>query len=458
MQFLTKLRPRMNQVNQSLKVAIVGSGPAGCYAAAALLKSFTEINIDIYDRLFSPYGLVRSGVAPDHSKIKNVQAQFEKTLSDPRCRFMGNVDIGKDIAFSELHKLYSAVILTHGADSDRKLNLTGEDLSGSYTATEFVAWYNCHPEFADRHFNFSTKRAAIIGQGNVAIDVARILVKPVEQLALTDIGTHAVKALSNSTIEDIYVIGRRGPVQAAFTDKELKELGEISDCEVVIDKSVLELSDIDKQELEQTDKVKRSNFRVLNELAEMPSRSAKRRLHLIFFRSPVEISGNGKVENLKLEKNTLTGSVGNQKASGSGVFEDLPVDLIFRSVGYLGNQIPGLPFDSNRGVYPNERGRVLGADGEHLQGVYTAGWIKRGPSGVIGTNKACSVETVNSIVEDGLTPSNGDVDELIKQKGLRVITFADWRKLDAEEIRRGVEKGKEREKFVSVEDVFAFLS
>lgn len=442
-----------------VKVAIVGSGPAGCYAAAALLKTFSEIKIDIFDKLFSPYGLVRSGVAPDHSKIKNVQNLFEKTLSDSRCRFFGNVEIGKQITLAELRDYYSAVILTHGAESDRKLGVEGEELTGSHTATEFVAWYNCHPGFKNKNFNLNTaKNIAIIGQGNVAVDVARILAKPVSELEHTDIGIHAIRALKSSAVTNIYVIGRRGPVQAAFTDKELKELGEIPGCDLLIDKNISKLTETDKAELESADKVKRSNFRILSEFAEKNDTGAKRKLHLLFLSSPVEIIGDDKVKSLKLEKNTLIGEPGNQKASGTGVFEELDIDLLFRSVGYLGKGIEGIPFDSKKGVYRNNLGRVQDESGNQIKGLYCAGWIKRGPSGVIGTNKACSVETVNSIIEDGLGPVDKEIDALVKQKELRAISFADWQKIDAEELRRGAEKGKEREKFVEIEEVFILLS
>jgi len=436
----------------SKKIAIIGSGPAGCYAASALIKS--NIESDVFDRLAFPYGLVRTGVAPDHSKIKKVTSLFYKTLSNPLCRFFGNVEIGKDLTVAQLQKMYSAVIFAHGAERDRKLNIEGEQLAGSFTATEFVGWYNSHPDFQDRKFNFNAKNVAIIGQGNVAVDVARILAKPVSKLEPTDISIQATKELKTSKIENIYVIGRRGPVQAAFTDKELKELGQIPNCDLIIKKEDLELSDVDKEELEKADKVKRSNFSLLEEFSKKPSKNSKKKLYLVFYKSPKEFLGNNKVEQINLELNELVGQAGEQKSRGTAQFELLDVDMVFRSIGYQGKGIEGLPF--KWGKYINTAGRIEDENQKQLKGLYCAGWIKRGPSGVIGTNKACSVETVKSLIEDldSLPEASGEISEVINK---RIVTLADWEKLDKAELELGKKEGKERVKFGSNAQALGFL-
>ncbi len=434
------------------KIAIIGSGPAGCYAASSLIKS--NIEIDVFERLVFPFGLVRSGVAPDHQKIKKVNSLFYKTLSHPLCRLIANVEVGKDISINKLLEYYSAVILSHGAEHDRKLNIEGESLLGSYTATEFVGWYNSHPDFQNREFNFNIKNVAVIGQGNVAIDVARILAKPVSELEPTDISVKTINDLKQSKIENIYVIGRRGPVQAAFTDKELKELGQIPNCDLVIKKEDLKLSDTDKKELEIADKVKRSNFLLLEEFSNKPIGNSKKKLHLVFYKSPVEFIGSEKIEKIKLETNKLEGSPGKQKSIGQGEYEELDVDIVFTSIGYLGKPIEALPF--KWGKYLNIDGRIVDENEKTIKGLYCSGWIKRGPSGVIGTNKACSVETVKSLIEDleTLPDAKGDILDVIDK---RVVSLSDWGKIDQRELELGKERGKERLKFLSNEEALEFL-
>lgn len=448
--------------SRPLRVAIVGSGPAGFYAAGALGKSGFEVQVDLFDALPVPFGLVRSGVAPDHAKIKSVTKQYVKIAESDYCSFYGNVRVGTDISVEELKTFYDAVILAHGAESDRSLGIPGEELAQSRTATEFVGWYNCHPSFKNLEFDLSVKKVAIIGQGNVAVDVARILAKPVEQLKSTDIAQHSLDALEESKVEEIYMIGRRGPVQGAFTDKELRELGEIPNCDVIVRKEDLELSPSELEELEQAEKVRRNNYRILQEFSEKPVSDAKRKLFIVFLRSPISILGTDRVEGLELEINRLVGESGARKAQGTGKTERLDCDLVFRSVGYRGVGLEGVPFDERAGTYVNDKGRVL-RDGAVEKGVYVAGWIKRGPSGVIGTNKADSVETVKCLIEDveSLEPSEvretPALIELLKKRGVRVITYEDWLNIDTLEVARGQERGKEREKFISIEEVVAAL-
>ncbi|PIQ23829.1 NADP oxidoreductase [bacterium (Candidatus Blackallbacteria) CG17_big_fil_post_rev_8_21_14_2_50_48_46] len=441
-----------------LRVAIIGAGPSGFYAAEALFKSDKTLTVDMYEKLPVPFGLVRSGVAPDHQKIKNVTKVYEKIASNPAFQFFGNVTIGKDITVEELKTFYDALIFTSGASSDRRLGIPGEDLAGSHTATEFVAWYNGHPEYRDRVFDLSQETAVIIGQGNVAIDVCRILSKSVDELKKTDIAKHALEALAESKIKDIYMIGRRGPAQAAFTPQEAKELGELEICDSLVNPRDMQLGPVCEAELQLADKAhNRKNMEILRALAEKGETGKARRLHVEFFYSPVELRGEGRLQEVVLERNALSGEAGKQKASGTGEKRVLPCGLLFRSVGYKGQAMPGVPFHESWGVFPNEKGKIE-------NGLYVAGWIKRGPSGVIGTNKPCSYETVESLLADldalpaCATPHTAAVLELLHKRQVRVVSFEDWRKIDAAEIAKGQEVGKPREKFTSVADMLSVLN
>jgi ferredoxin--NADP+ reductase len=446
-----------------LRVAVVGSGPAGFYAAEALFKSETTVQVDVFDRLPTPYGLVRAGVAPDHQKLKNVIKVYERIAANPAFGFWGNVTVGRDLSLEELQRHYDAVVVSSGAETDRRLGIPGEDLPGSHTATEFVGWYNGHPDYQDREFDLSGKTAVVIGQGNVAMDVSRILAKTVDELGTTDITDHALGVLARSSVRDIYVIGRRGPVQAKFTPPEIKEIGELADCDPVVDPKDLELAPACRTELEDAkDTHSRRNLDTLREFASRGAPAKSKRYHLRFFESPVELTGDGRLTHVVLEKNALTGEPFRQRASGTGETWTLECDILFRSVGYRGVPIDGFPFDDRSGVIPNREGRVLHADAP-LPGVYVSGWIKRGPSGVIGTNKPDSYETVASLLEDlpRLTPcpqpDPAPLRALLAERGVRVVTFEDWRRLDADEVERGTAKGKPREKFVRVEDMVRFL-
>ena len=444
-----------------LRVAIVGSGPSGFYAAEALYKRPIKVKVDMFDRLPVPYGLVRYGVAPDHPKIKNVIKVYEKFVTDhPDFSFLGNVTVGKDISTSDMKRFYDAVIFATGAQTDKKLGISGEDLTGSHASTDFVGWYNGHPDFQDLRFDFSHEVAVVVGQGNVAMDVCRILLKTVDELKVTDIAQNALDALSSSKIKEVHCFGRRGPVQAAFTPVEIREFGELADCYTVINSEDMNINEASQKEL--TNPVRKKNFEILKELAKSSPEGKKKKFVLHFCKSPLEIQGQGRVERMVFEKNQLTGEPENQKVKGTGVKETVNCGLVFRSVGYQGVPIEGLPFQSKGGVIPNEHGRITDA-GKVCSGFYASGWIKRGANGIIGTNKADSEETVSHLLEDMLQlvactePNTEAVINLLKSKKVRVVTFADWKKIDAAEIERGQKAGKPREKFVRVADMLSVL-
>ena len=446
------------------RVAIVGSGPSGFYAADALIKAEPEVAVDMYDRLPTPFGLVRGGVAPDHPKIKNVIRIYERIAKNAAFSFLGNVQVARDVSVEELRAHYDAVIFTCGAETDRSLNIPGIELAGSHTATEFVGWYNGHPDYLQRSFDLSQEVAVVIGQGNVAVDVTRVLAKTVDELKNTDIAAHALEALAASRVREVHMVGRRGPVQAAFTNKEIRELGELADCDLVFnDPDDFELNAASQAELDDAANIGAGrNWKVLQELRAQQPAGKSRRIVVHFFRSPRELRGNGRVESLVLERNRLAGEAGNQWAEGTGKNEPMDCGLFFRSVGYRGIELPGVPFEARRGVFPNEAGRIV-AEGAPVPGLYAAGWIKRGPSGVIGTNKPDSVETVRKLLEDlpalpGCeTPDTAPLRELLAERNVRVVSYADWQRIDAAETARGKPRGKPREKFTTVAEMLAVL-
>ena len=448
-----------------LRVAIVGSGPSGFYAAEALFKSDAQVVVNLFDRLPTPYGLVRGGVAPDHPKIKNVIKVYEKIAATnaERFEFFGNVTVGTDITLEELRHHYDAVIFTSGAETDRRLGILGEDLLGSHTATAFVGWYNGHPDYRDLVFDLSGEVAVIVGQGNVAMDVSRILSKSVDELRQTDIAQHALEALAESKIREIHLVGRRGLVQAKFTQPEIKEIGELEVCDVVVNPADFELGPICQAELDEpSNHHSHKNWAVLTSFLERGLTGKPRRYHIHCFKSPVEVQGDGKVERVVLEKNRMEGEPFNQSAVGTGEMETLDCDLLFRSVGYRGVAIPGVPFDERRGIIPNLEGRVLDQD-IVVPCLYVAGWIKRGPSGVIGTNKPDSLATVQCLLEDlpeiepCAQPDTNAVIALLQSRGVKAITFADWKAIDAAEIMRGEAVGKPREKFTRIAEMLAVV-
>ena len=453
-----------------LRVAIVGSGPSGFYAAESLIKSDIDIKVDMLERLPSPYGLVRSGVAPDHPKLKQAILLYDKIAQSPEFNLIANVTVGEDISVDELRDSHHAIIFTCGAESDRRLGIPGEDLAGSYTATEFVAWYNGHPDYRDRQFDLSNEVAVIIGQGNVAADVARILSKTVDELKHTDIAEHALDALAESKIKDIYVIGRRGPAQAKFTPKELREFGELEHCDAVVDSTELELNKASHIELEEKSNIGSKKIYDLfqkysSQTISGPASSRKaRRCHFQFLRSPVELLGNSKLERVRIEHNQLSGDPFKQSARGSGKFYELETGILFRSIGYRGIPMQGVPFHDGWGVFPNVDGRITEND-EIVPQFYTAGWIKRGPSGIIGTNRACSVATVNSLLADLDTLNSGDqkagaetLYSVLDSRNVRYINYQEWKSIDTTEVERGQTKGKPREKITYVKEMLELLN
>jgi ferredoxin/flavodoxin---NADP+ reductase len=442
-----------------LRVAIVGSGPSGFYAAEALLRK-PHVHVDMFDSLPTPFGLVRGGVAPDHPKIKQVCLVYDKIARSPGFTFLGNVTIGSDLTIEQLRNAYHVVIIACGASSDRRLGVPGEDLPGSHTATEFVGWYNGHPDYQDRKFDFSHDTAVVIGQGNVAADVARILATPVDCLRSTDICEAAVEALVHSRIRHIHIIGRRGPAQAKFTSVELRELGKVRDCAGLCDAADLVLNSTSMDELaDPRGEDNKKNVEAFRSFAANALTPSARRLHFRFLEAPVRINGDSRVTSVTLTKNTLVGSKFEQVARpvDSSSLE-LQCGMVFRSVGYKGVSLPGVGFAERSGTIPNNKGRCL--DGtQPMPGLYVTGWIKRGPSGLIGTNRADSVETVGSIVEDLATfdpapkPGFAALRPALSADGKKVVSYKDWQAIDASEQKRGRPRGKPREKFTRVIDM-----
>ena len=454
-------------MNDSAKrVAIVGSGPAAFYSAMELLRHDDPmVSVDMLERLPTPYGLVRGGVAPDHEKIKSVTKIFERAAGHPRFRFFGNVEFGKDIQRLELLEHYHAVIYAFGSRTDRHLNIIGETLPGSHAATEFVGWYNGHPDYRHHQFDLTSKRVAIIGMGNVAIDCARILCQDPENLAKTDIAQHALEALRQSEVEEVFLIGRRGPVQAAFTPAEVRELLHLPKVDAVMRASDLELDDHSKEELSKASRNTKLNMEILQQIHDQGDRGNPRKLHLCFLISPTKIEGSEKVEGLELVHNEIVKEGGVLRAKATDEVMHLNVDMVFRSIGYMGEAIHGLPFDDRRGTLPNDQGQLLdGVGGKLLNQEYTAGWIKRGPSGVIGTNKQDATETVSRLKKNWQTSPTPqpklvqhDLLELLKKKKIQFVSFEDWKKLDKFEIEQGQQNGKSRHKICEVQEMLDLI-
>jgi ferredoxin--NADP+ reductase len=451
-----------------LRVAIIGSGPSAFYAADFLQKQEqVPVEIDMFERLPTPFGLVRGGVAPDHPKIKSVTKVFDKTASHPNFRFYGNVMLGRDISRADLAMYYHAVIYAVGAQTDRRLNIPGEDLPGSHNATEFVGWYNGHPDYCGSEFDLSNERVAIVGNGNVAMDVARILTRTREELMATDIANCAIDELFNSRVKEIYLLGRRGPIQAKFTPPELKEFGELTDTTVEVVPNEIELDPLSQAYLAAGgDRAAEQNYQMLQQYSQNGHLPRTRKIVLRFMVSPVEIIGKRRVEAIKLVKNELyRRDDGSLSPRATDQYETIPVGLVFRSIGYQGVPLPGVPFDTSHNVIPNIEGRVVNTTGQHLAGEYAVGWIKRGPSGIIGTNKPDANETVGHLLEDvadgqmlkPLYPTREAIEGLLNKRAIDFVTYDDWRLLDRLEIENGEAIGRSRVKFTSVEDMMDAL-
>eukprot|EP00252_Welwitschia_mirabilis_P012047 TRINITY_DN26790_c0_g1_i1.p1 TRINITY_DN26790_c0_g1~~TRINITY_DN26790_c0_g1_i1.p1 ORF type:complete len:482 (-),score=111.44 TRINITY_DN26790_c0_g1_i1:39-1484(-) len=459
---------------------VVGSGPSGCYTAEKLLKRFKDVNVDVIERLPTPFGLVRYGVAPDHPETKVVTNQFSRIFENERCSFFGNVSLGKDVHLSELRKLYHVVVLAYGAEDDKVLGIPAESLTGIHSAREFVWWYNGHPDYSSLAVDLqSTDTAVVLGMGNVALDVARVLLRPLEELCSTDIAEHAWSALQRSCIRRVYLVGRRGPVQAACTAKELREILGLKGLSLEIQDEDLVTSSLDEEEMERSRSKKRVYelfCKASKEHASSKSFSEKK-LHFVFFRKPERFLSSiceSKVAGIRLEKTVLKGddSSGHQSAIGTGEFEEIECGLVLKSIGYKARLDDEFPFDVDTGTVPNFKGRVMknpkSDNPLYEKGLYVVGWLKRGATGIIGTNLFCAEETVQSILEDvnsGLIDTSNSsclgtvgLTEALKKEGTPYVSFEDWKKIDTQEKQLGLLKGKAREKLTSWPDLLKVAS
>ncbi len=462
----------LGSINNPLRVAIIGSGPAGFYTVSNLLKADDLcIQMDMYEKLPTPFGLVRAGVAPDHQKYKSVTKAYDKSAGNASFRFFGNVEYGKHITLADLQAHYHQVIFATGAQTDKALGIPGEDAQGSHCATDFVAWYNGHPDYKHCQFDLSGHSAAIIGLGNVAVDVARILCKTPSELAHTDMADYALQALAESQIREVYILGRRGPAQAAFTPPEIREMGELSATDVNVRADEVALDEVSRFALDESgDKNAQKNVEVVNEFAQWQATGKDKQLTIRFLVSPTEIltDENNKVCGIRIVRNeAYRADDGSVKVVPTKEFETLAVDLVFRSVGYQGVALPGIPFDSVAGIIPNVEGRVIDEYGQPIVGLYVAGWIKRGPSGVIGSNKTDAKETVTHMLADArvgrcwqpqLSPQESvDIATLIRERQPDLVSYRDWRQLDQIEVRRGLAADRPRVKFTDVDEMLSVL-
>ena len=451
------------------RVAIVGAGPAGAFAAAHLLAGTGGPEVDLFERLPTPWGLLRGGVAPDHHEIKRLDRSFDRDVLDrPHCRFFGNVEVGTDVSHSDLVRHYTAVVYAIGAQTDKSLGIPGEDLPGSLPATDFVGWYNGHPDRRELAPDLSGERAVVIGNGNVAADVARMLTLDAGELERTDVADHALEALRQSSIAEVVVLGRRGPAQAAFTSAELRELGHLDGVDLRIDPAEVELDPVSEEWLASEGTfTARRNLELLREFADRaPGPDATRRIELRFLRSPVEVLGSARVEGVKVRPNRI-------ERDDDGSLRARPLDeepemiecgLLLRSVGYQAVPLPDVPFDERRYVLPNQLGRVFDpSSGETVPGVYAVGWIKRGPTGILGTNKRDAQETVACLEKDleagvlarPANPRREQIDDLLAETVPQMVTAEGWRSIDELERERGLREERPRVKLASREELLS---
>ena len=439
---------------RKLRVAIVGSGPAGIYAADALMKSGRDVSIDILERLPAPFGLIRYGVAPDHPRIKGIIKSLHRVLDKPEVRLLGNVDVGRDVSVAELRRLYDAVVFANGATGDRDLDIPGADLEGHHGAGEFVGFYDSHPEFA-REWDLSAESVAVVGVGNVGLDVARILAKTADELHVTEIADNVYEGLGANAAREVHVFGRRGPAQAKFTPLELKELDHSPTIEVVIDPEDIDY-DAASESARRESKIVDQVCSIIENYAIRDPKGAPHKLHIHFFESPVELLGeDGRVTAIRTERTKLDGNGG---VVGTGKFTDWPVGAVYRAVGYRSDAVPEVPFDEAKAVIPNEGGRVDG----HV-GLYATGWVRRGPVGLIGNTKGDANEAIGNLLADwdegilqlAAEPSESAVTEFFDVRGIEYTTWDGWHRLDAAERAAGEAEGRERKKFVEWEDMVA---
>lgn len=449
------------------RVAVVGSGPAAFYTAEALMKSGPAVQVDLFERLPVPFGLVRGGVAPDHQKIKGVVKVYEKIAAAPGFRFFGNVRIGSDLTIEDLAAHYHQICYAFGCESDQKLGIPGEELAGVFAATDFVGWYNGHPDHRAHHFDLSqTRRVAIVGNGNVAMDVARVLLAPPDALAGTDIAEHAMPVLRASAVREVLLLGRRGPAQAAFSPTELEEIAHLPDLDVVVRPDEAELDALSAAWLAKAGtRSQERNVRNLLAHAANGGGGRAKKLRCRFLVAPVELRGtDDQLRSVRLQHMSLVaGDDGTPRPKARDSFEDLDVDLVFKAIGYRGVPVPGVPFEAKKGIVPNVDGRVVEQVGGAVRtGHYCAGWCKRGPTGLIGTNSLCAKATVEMMKADHeaghqLAPTRGDIGTLLQQRGLDAVTWADWQRLDAYERQQGEAAGKVRQKVVDAAEMLRVL-
>jgi len=440
----------------TLRLAIVGAGPAGIYAADMLLKherSF-DVSIDLFERLPAPYGLVRYGVAPDHPRIKGIISALREILDTGQIRLFGNVNYGTDISLDDLKRHYHAVIFSTGAITDQNLAIPGINLDGSYGAADFVSWYDGHPD-VPRDWPLTAADVAVVGNGNVALDVARMLVKRPDDLMPTEVPDNVLEGLQSSLVTDVHVFGRRGPMQVKFTPLELRELGELRDVDIILHDEDFVLDDASKRAIESNKQIFVIN-KVFDQWRERQTGSASRRLHLHFYASPLEVLGDSHVTGFRYERTEPDGAGG---VRGTGEIREITVQALYRAVGYFGSALPGVPFDQRQGIIPNHEGQVIDDDNRIVPGVYATGWIKRGPVGLIGHTKSDAMETVQHLVKDQASwwspeaPDEASVLELMESRGIRFTNLDGWHKLDAKELELGSARGRERLKVVPREEM-----
>jgi len=431
----------------TINVAVIGAGPSGFYTVDALLKGEKDVRVDIIERLPTPFGLIRGGVAPDHQTTKKVARVYEKTALTEGVGYYGNVEVGRDVTIAELQEMYDAIVLSVGAPRDRKLGIPGEDKAGVFGSADFVGWYNGHPDFTDLQPDLNTSTVVVIGQNNVAVDVARVLVKTPEEMTETDIADHAADAIAASPITDVYMVGRRGPIEAKFTNVELREMGKLDDCQPVIDPAQLpdavegEWSDRDKR-------LKDRNLATMKEFPDVDPAGKSKRVHFTFYAKPVEILGGDKVEGIRMEHTRVEDG----RSVGTGEFFEIDCGLVIPAIGYFSDPFPGVPFDVDNGVVVHDEGRVG-------DGVYAVGWIKRGPTGVIGTNKPDGDIAATQIFEDvadGTKPGREALEALLAERSVRCLTYQDWQSIDAAEVA-AAKTGAPRRKFVTIDAMIAAL-
>ncbi|KGM11552.1 FAD-dependent oxidoreductase [Cellulomonas bogoriensis] len=447
-------------MSTTLRVAVVGAGPAGIYAADILSKSGVEVSIDLFERLPAPFGLVRYGVAPDHPRIKQIIVALHKILERGDIRLLSNVDYGADLSLEELRRFYDAVIFSTGAIKDAELRIPGIELPGSYGAADFVSWYDGHPD-VPRTWPLEAEQIAVIGAGNVALDVARILAKHPEDLLPTEIPENVYEGLKRNPVTDVHVFARRGPAQVKFSPLELRELGHVPDVDVIVYPEDFDFDEGSMAAIHSSNQTKQV-VKTLTDwtLKEPEELTASRRIHLHFLHRPAAVTGDGKVEGLRTERTALTGD---GTVTGTGEMHEWPVQAVYRAVGYFGSPLPGIPFDDVAGVISNREGRVVQADGEPMPGVYTTGWIKRGPVGLIGHTKSDATETIKHLVADAESLDRAperDLDAVtdhLKAKGVHYAEWSGWMLLDAWEQKLGAPHGRERVKVVPREEMLAII-